>query len=308
MQSNVFKHKKQKIFSGPHSLLFNMTLALSCLCIPIHKGYSSLLQSPDQYAFIVDTENTQTSGQVKTYSIFGKKYQSVPVVSNSLQGAVYYLVSGHGGPDPGAVARYNGKLLCEDEYAYDITLRLARELISQGAMVYMITRDPNDGIRDGWYLAADQDEVCYPNKSIPINQMQRLRQRVESINQIYLANKARYRYHRMIEIHVDSRSTGQNADVFFYYNKGSQPGRKFAGIMRDTFENKYKKHQPGRGYEGSVSSRNLYMLKNTHPIALFIELGNINHQRDMQRLIVTENRQALAKWMAEACLADFKGR
>jgi N-acetylmuramoyl-L-alanine amidase len=35
------------------------------------------------------------------------------------------------------VENYNGKLIAEDEYAYDVTLRLARMLISNGAKVYM---------------------------------------------------------------------------------------------------------------------------------------------------------------------------
>ena len=30
--------------------------------------------------------------------------------------------------------------------------------------------------------------------------------------------------------------------------------------MKGTFESKYDKHQPNRGFEGTVSSRNLYVL------------------------------------------------
>ena len=38
-----------------------------------------------------------------TNPVFGKKYENVPVIDNQLEGAIYYLVSGHGGPDPGAM-------------------------------------------------------------------------------------------------------------------------------------------------------------------------------------------------------------
>ncbi len=61
-----------------------------------------------------------------TEPLFGKKHAEVKLEDESLKGAVYYLISGHGGPDPGAVVKKEGKLVSEDEYAYDVNLRLAR--------------------------------------------------------------------------------------------------------------------------------------------------------------------------------------
>ena len=249
--------------------------------------------------------NISSSGKpIQRFTIFGTKYQDVVIENNELKGAVFHLISGHGGPDPGAVGKYNGKMLCEDEYAYDITLRLVRNLISKGATVYIIIRDPNDGIRDGWYLAPDKDEVCYPNLPIPINHMARLRQRVEAVNKLY--KKHRGKYQRLIDIHVDSRSTRENIDVFFYHDKGSISGKKLATNLRDTFDKKYNQHQPGRGYRGTVSDRNLYVLKYSAPVATLIELGNINHERDIRRIIIDDNRQAVANWLTEGLIVDFK--
>ena len=109
----------------------------------------------------------------------------------------------------------------------------------------------------------------------------------------------------MIAIHVDSRSHGENIDVFFYHDKISKTGKKAATIMQRTFQEKYDRHQPGRGYKGTVSDRSLYVVRNTFPTAIYIELGNINHQRDQQRFIISDNRQALANWMTEALITDF---
>lgn len=273
------------------------------LCVAI---FLLQCQLPVFASSVSKSESAKGEKVIKKYPIFGPKYQNVEIVDSRLHGAIYYLVSGHGGPDPGATSKYNGKLLCEDEYSYDITLRLARELLSHGAMVYMITRDENDGIRDGWHLAADDDEKCYPKLSIPLDHNKRLRQRKDAVNKAYMSNKYKYHYHRMIEIHVDSRSVGEKTDVFFYHGKKSTVGQKFANNMRDTFDKKYKQYQPGRGYRGSVSGRDLYMLKYTHPVALFIELGNICNERDRKRLTMVENRQALAKWLADGCMLDFK--
>ena len=250
------------------------------------------------------TAAVPASASTITVPLFGPKYQQVTIKDNQLRGAVYYLISGHGGPDPGAVGHYNNHMLCEDEYAYDVTLRLARNLMEHGATVYMIVQDPNDGIRDESFLKPDQDEVCYPNQPIPRNQVARLRQRKDIVNELYL--KHRGSFQRLVEIHVDSRSTGQNIDVFFYHDQRSKTGQKLAMNLHQTFRDKYRQHQPNRGYHGTVSARNLYILKNSYPPAVFIELGNINHHRDQQRLILESNRQALANWLRDGLLTDHK--
>jgi len=243
--------------------------------------------------------------QEKTvYEIYGKNYREITVKSKELAGAVYYLESGHGGPDPGAIGNLNGHMLCEDEYAYDVTLRLARNLIERGATAYMIIRDPNDGIRDEQYLTPDRDEVCYPNSTIPLNQLARLKQCTVAANALHIRNKGKFQ--RLVVIHVDSRNTKENIDVFFYHDKGSNTGKRLANTLLQTFRQKYAMHQPNRGYGGSVSERNLYVIKNSVTPSVFIELGNINHTRDQQRFINPDNRQAVANWLRDGLIADFK--
>jgi N-acetylmuramoyl-L-alanine amidase len=240
----------------------------------------------------------------KVYEIFGSKYREITLKSRRLEGAVYYLMSGHGGPDPGAIGSLNGRLLCEDEYAYDVTLRLARNLIENGATVYMIIRDPNDGIRDEQFLTPDKDEVCYPNQTIPLNQLARLTQCTNAVNDLYALNKGKFQ--RLVVIHIDSRSNKQNIDVFFYHDKRSNTGKRLANTLQQTFAQKYAIHQPNRGYSGTVSERNLYVIKNSLPPSVFIELGNINHTRDQKRLIIADNRQAVSNWLSDGLIEDFK--
>ena len=236
---------------------------------------------------------------------FGKKYEHIEIIDQRLSGAIFYLVSGHGGPDPGAMGKIGQQILCEDEYAYDITLRFGRELLRHGAKVYFIVRDPNDGIRDELFLKNSQDEVCYPDQTIPLNQVKRLKQRVDAINTLF-RSETPGAYSRCIEIHIDSRDTKKNIDIFFYYHPGSSNGERLATTMRNSIERKYQLKQPGRGYSGDVSTRKLYMLEKTMPTALFIELGNINHARDQQRLIFENNRQAIAKWLCDGVMEDFQ--
>ena len=92
--------------------------------------------------------------------LFGKELASYKVTSSELKGACFYLVSGHGGPDPGAIGRIGKIELHEDEYAYDIVLRLARNLMTKGAKVHIIIQDAKDGIRDAKYLKNSKRETC----------------------------------------------------------------------------------------------------------------------------------------------------
>ena len=236
---------------------------------------------------------------------FGEKYSPLKLKDSLLNDAVYYLVSGHGGPDPGAIGHYKNQLVSEDEYSYDVTLRLAKNLLEQGAKVYMIVQDADDGIRDDDILLLDKDETTYPGLKMPINQRARLMQRTESINKLYHENLSGYQ--RLVVIHIDSRSEGENIDVFFYHHHRSKNGEKLATEIQQVIKSKYARYQPNRNYYGTVSSRsNLFLVKNTFPPMVYIELGNIKNKKDQRRFILSDNRQALANWMTEGIINDYK--
>lgn len=237
--------------------------------------------------------------------LFGEKYKNVPIIDSKLNGAVFYLVSGHGGPDPGALGTYGSHTLSEDEYAYDVTLRLARNLMSRGATVYVIIQDPYNGIRDESILKLDKTEKTIEGATLPLNQKERLKQRVDIVNELYKKHQGAFQ--RLITIHIDSRSTGQNIDVFFYYHDRSRRGHHLATEIHKVFLSKYQRHQPGRPYHGTVSSRSgLYLIKNTLPPIVYIELGNIKNYRDQLRFVISDNRQALANWIELGIVNDFE--
>lgn len=239
--------------------------------------------------------------------LFGSKLKNVKIKSQELEGACFYIVGGHGGPDPGAIGHLNGHQLHEDEYAYDVALRLARSLMEKGATVRIIIQDSKDGIRDGQYLSTSKRETCM-GKVIPLNQVSRLKQRADKINSLYAEDKNNYKYCRAIFLHIDSRGKGKQIDVFFYYQDGSSKSLNLAKRMRSTFDQKYKEHQPTRGFSGTVSTRNLLVMNRTNPPSVYVELGNIQHSGDQKRFIISDNRQALANWLAEGFVKDFKAR
>ncbi|MDO8365979.1 MAG: N-acetylmuramoyl-L-alanine amidase [Saprospiraceae bacterium] len=241
----------------------------------------------------------------RIFPIFGPGHQKTPLLNRKMKGKVFYLISGHGGPDVGAQGKRAGHTLCEDEYAYDVTLRLLRLLLSHGATAYMIVRDPNDGIRDGSYLKCDKDEEVWGGLNIPYDQKERLRQRTDIINTLTEKHlKVGQADQTILEIHIDSRSHDKKQDVFFYYRPNSDPSLALAEHIHQTFAAKYRKAQ-GRGYSGTVSSRQLFTLKETYtPRAVYIELGNIQNDWDQQRLVIQNNRQAIANWLCHALLTQ----
>lgn len=252
---------------------------------------------------IVGSSATIQSGKKRKNKLFGNKYAEYTVKSNKLKGACFFLSSGHGGPDPGAIGKVDGYDLHEDEYAYDITLRLARSLMEEGATVYMIIQDAKDGIRDDRYLSNSKRETCM-GAAIPLNQLARLKQRTDKINS--LSRQSKENYQRAVFVHLDSRSQKKQLDVFFYYSKSSPQGKKLANSMRKTFSDHYDKHQPNRGFTGTVSTRSLYVLDNSRPIGIYAELGNIQNAFDQRRFLQPDNRQALANWMCRGFIKDYE--
>ncbi len=237
----------------------------------------------------------------RTVAIFGKKYQDVSIVDRKLKGKVFYVEGGHGGPDPGAMTTVEGRSLCEDEYAYDVSLRVARELITHDATVFIINRDLNDGIRDGDFLLCDSDELTYPDLRVPVAHKPRLFQRSDAINALYEKyHKLGITDQRLIVIHVDSRGKSQQTDTFLYYQNGNDVSHKVAKTMQKTLEAKYALYRDSnRDYKGTLTTRDLHMLRECKPNTVYVELGNIRNEFDRKRLMIKNNRQAIASWLAE---------
>ena len=216
------------------------------LWVPYHEMYCSEETKSE-------SEERPESVKLRSFPIFGKKHEKVPLENKSLQGKVFYIVSGHGGIDPGAVGKIGKHQLCEDEYAYDVSIRLAREIVKRAGTAYLITRDPNDGIRDGKYLGVDQDEVVWGNYKVSTSQKARLFQRSDVVNELVDKNlSAGIKDQRLIAIHVDSRSKGVQTDVFFYHYPDSDSGKRIANNIKKTFAKKYRKYQRNRGYKLSL--------------------------------------------------------
>ncbi len=281
------------------------------LWVPFHELHCSKadlnIQPPEKDTFlsnqptIINAGMAIPAGKGRKFPIFGEKHAYVPLESEKLRGKIFYIVAGHGGPDPGAMGKRAGITLCEDEYAYDVSLRLVRMLIAQGATAYMISRDPNDGIRTDEYLKCDYDEVLWGNVKMVPQQKLRLFQRSDIVNAMYKRHLAQgVTDQKMVVIHVDSRSKKAQTDLFFYYHpESTAESKNLAQKLHKTMKRKYKKYRANGQYHGTVTPRDLHMLRETIVPSVYVELGNIRNSFDQQRIILESNRQALAKWLYE---------
>lgn len=245
--------------------------------------------------------------KIKQDTIIACDYIKEPIkkIDKILNGYAFYLIAGHGGPDPGAIGISEGHVIHEHEYAYDVTIRLAKLLLEHGAAVYMLIQDADDGIRDSVYLYNSGKERLINGDSISPVQIERLKQRTDIVNAYATKNAKKYKQ-MLIEIHIDSRTTAQRVDIFFYHKQGSISGKKLCQTLLNTIETKYKKEQPNRIYGGKVLERDLFTLRNISIDAAFIELGNIQNPNDQQRLIQPSNRQAIAKWLYAGIIKYLK--
>ena len=101
----------------------------------------------------------------------------------------------------------------------------------------------------------------------------------------------------------DSRHEDMRKDVYFYYQEGNQNSTAIAKRIQNTLDQKYKE-QSGREYTGTISSRNLFVMRNTLPSTVYMELGNIQNQLDQKRIVYSSNRQALAEWLYDGIAAE----
>ena len=286
-------YKESKILWVPHNEIE---------CSDNVKDTNAKERSPNNESKLSVSSKTE---KYATESLFGADYERFEILDYKLEGHVYYITSGHGGPDPGAVCDDCPKTMCEDEYAYDVGLRLARNLMQHGATVYMMVHDRNDGIRDELYLKCDRDEVLHNGDEIPLGQIARLEQRVTEINRLYKRHKKKgAKVQKAIELHIDSRSKDKNQDVFFYYYNQNGGGQELTESVFNKFEEKYRYYRKDKEYKGYMEDRNLYMLRHLKPAGVYVELANIRNEFDHKRLIHSYNRQALANWLFEGMTKD----
>lgn len=290
-----------KVISGGLKAAFSVE---DIIWVPLFLSHSD---SDRKEPLTIESANKERTvlkkGDVTVEPLFGKSRERLVIKDNRLTEYVFFLKSGHGGPDPGAIGYHNNIELHEDEYGYDVMLRLARNLMEHSATVYIVVQDSADGIRDDKYLKNSTSEILMNGDTIAYNQRERLKQRADLINQLSKKHDINKQY--AIVLHVDSRHTEKRIDIFFYYQENNKNSISMTQSIFDMIKHKYDVNQPGRGYRGSMQTRNLFMLRNLIIPTVYIELGNIQNPKDQIRFLNYNNRQAMANWIRDGILKNL---
>lgn len=228
-----------------------------------------------------------------------------------LKGWTVVLDPGHGGIDPGAiVSNKDGKArsvyVVEDEYVYDIALRVYELLRLNGAEVGLTVISPNHLIRNNYRASVtfvhEQNEVYNDEKR---NQSRsnsvrpggrNLLQRVRIANRYF--KRARKGKSLFISLHADNSPGRPKGPLAIYLNRRGRVDRRsrtFAQVMRKAL------HHPD--IPALIRGRNLGVLRNNRAYAeILVEVHNMHDRGDAYRLRFHKNRQRCAERIVKGIL------
>ncbi len=253
---------------------------------------------------------------IKLWEVFESEVSHFPQLSDDLNGWHFVLDPGHGGLDPGAVVKSldgNGRsvYVVEDEYVYDVALRVYVLLKRHGADVTLTMLSPNHLIRHTappvMTFVNEKNEVynryefnrpntwrCWPSGGRNGN----LDQRVQIARRAFRAvPKARWIF---LSFHADIEPASPEATLALYYksrNREDLRSKRFAERLLPTL-----------GAGAHIRGRNLGVLRdNPADVSLLIEVRNLAYIDHAWALRYEELRQRDAEKIVKGmrdCLSD----
>jgi len=235
----------------------------------------------------------------------------------SLNGWKIVIDPGHGGTDPGAVvANIDGVkrsiYVVEDEYVYDIALRVYERLRLYGAGVHLTVISPNHLIRENTQASVtfvnEQNEI-YNDEAY--NRRNHIRVRPGSHNltrRAQIANGffkgAPSRKTLFISLHADNSPNRPRGPLVIYLNRKGKidtRSRKFAQAMVSALNQTRIPCQ--------IAGRNLAVLRNNRAYAeILVEIRNVHDKGEAWALRFHKNRQTDADRIVDGVLNYVRGR
>jgi N-acetylmuramoyl-L-alanine amidase len=231
----------------------------------------------------------------------------------SKKGALYGLVvvidPGHGGTDPGSHGTFNGNPVYEDEYCYDVALRLQRMLKKKEALVFLTVKDK----KQKKPIASHPADIIKPDKNEVFALDGSLAKAGSGLNKrVAYANKIKKKYPRhkvvFISIHFDSLPATIEGGRIIQTKTKNEMGKILEGIM-------IKNERAVKGRAVLVTSGdkskgiiNVWVLGRSNQIKekILIELGNFSNKDDRWRIRNYKVRENYAQLTTRALIQFMK--
>lgn len=220
--------------------------------------------------------------------------------SKLLNGWRIVLDPGHGGRDPGAIVSNKDGVdravhVVEDEYVYDIAMRLYKKLKMEGAKVELTVISPNHHIRENLRATItfvhEQNEV-YNDEATNRKNSFSVRPASANINQrARIANRffkgAQKGKTLFISIHADNSPNRPKGPLVIYHERKGKidsRSRAFAKVMQKTLDHP--------GLASQIGGRNLAVLRNnTAHAEILVEIRNVHDQGEAWALRFHSRRE-----------------
>ncbi len=187
-----------------------------------------------------------------------------------LKNKVITIDAGHGGRDPGAT--YND--IFEKNINLEISLKLEKELLKQGATVFMIRRSDID-------LSS-----IYDSK----------KKRGDLYRRLQLIKKNKSNMYISIHINWYKNSNYKGAEVL--YNPINSNNKKIAKIIMEEFQTNLNSNR-------TINTTDLYMYKNTTIPGVLVECGYLSNYEDRNKLLTSNYQQKIASSITKGIIRYF---
>jgi len=190
--------------------------------------------------------------------------------NNVLENTVYYLLLDTFNPENLQVIKNTSKT------RNDVAIAMAKELLQQGARVFLFEYNRNEKQLLGDYVGV--------------------------INKRFL--KYQGQYQRLLVMDIDKFTEfGTHNTVSISYYQKSKEGRKFANNIENIFKTKKAKLKfLKKGYGVFTDNVNLYLAKNILPAMTFIQIKS--HEYDNKNLVLADKKN-LVDWITTGIKNDY---
>ncbi|MEE2753033.1 MAG: LysM peptidoglycan-binding domain-containing protein, partial [Candidatus Latescibacterota bacterium] len=213
------------------------------------------------------------------------RFKKVRDRSSPLKGWHIMLDPGHGGRDPGAIVSSKVGLdrevhIVEDEYVYDMTMRVMERLVLYGAEVDLTVLSPNHLKRDNFpadkTFVNEQNEVyndeAYNRKKDPLVRpgSHNIQRRVMVANRFFKGSRRDRSL--FISLHADNSPGRKKGPLVIYQKKGKWHDKASKRFAECVWKSLARPSEPSQ-----IEPRNLAVLRDNRSRAeILIEIRNVS--------------------------------